>query len=99
MEKNQNIKNETKLSDEEIQKLQTRVVELEQMLNSIKSGEVDALIIQNKKGEAQVFTLEGADQPYRILVESLSEGAITLTGDGKVIHCNKQFSKMVTIPA
>jgi PAS domain S-box-containing protein len=93
------IKNENKLSSVEIKELQQRVLELEQTVNSIQGGEVDAFIINNKKGEASVFTLEGADQPYRILIESLSEGAITLAGNGNIIHCNKKFSEMINIPA
>ncbi|MBA3285859.1 MAG: diguanylate cyclase, partial [Nitrosopumilus sp.] len=83
------------LSAKDIQKLKNRVIELEQTLNTIQSGKVDALIIKNKKGEARVFTLEGSDQPYRSLVESMSEGAISLAIDGRVIHCNKRFSAMV----
>ena len=72
-----------KLSAKEVQKLQNRVKELEQTLNSIQSGGVDALVIYHDKEDPQVFTLEGADQPYRILVESMSEGAITVTGEGE----------------
>jgi len=98
MEKIKERKKEIKLSAEDIHLLQNRVLELEQTLSSIQSGEVDALIIQNKKGETHDFTLEGVDQPYRILVESMSEGAITLSGEGKIIHCNKRFSEMVNIP-
>ncbi len=99
MQKNKDHKNIIKLSAKEIHTLQERLGELEQVLHSIQCGEVDALIIQDKKGETQVFTLEGTDQPYRILVESMSEGAITLTGEGIVLHCNKQFSKMVNTPS
>jgi PAS domain S-box-containing protein len=81
-----------------IAKLQEKVGELEKTLEIIQSGGVDALIINNKAGDASIFTLEGADQPYRLLVESLSEGAITVSDTGKIFHCNKQFSIMVKTP-
>ena len=57
-------------------------------------------IIQNPIGSPppSLFTLEGADQPYRVLIESMSEGALTLSEKGKVIHCNKRFSEMLNIP-
>ena len=91
-----NTKNIIPLSAHEIQTLQARVLELEQTLNSIQSGGVDALLIKNKKGEPSIFTIEGAEQPYRMLIESMSEGAITLSEEGVIIHCNKRFSEMVS---
>lgn len=84
-------------SSDEIRQLQSKVVELEHILNSIQSGGVDALIIKNKMGQPAVFTLEGADQPYRLLLESLSEGALSLSEKGIIMHCNKQFSDMVKV--
>lgn len=87
--------NQNRLSTAEIQKLKNRLQELEHILNTIQSGKVDALLIKNKQGELSVFTLEGSDEPYRILVESMSEGALSLRGDGKIMHCNKRFSQMV----
>lgn len=92
------MKKHIESSSTEIKKLKDKIFELEQFVNSIQGGEIDALIINNKKDDPSIFTLEGADQPYRILVENLSEGALTLARDGKIIHCNKQFSKMIKIP-
>jgi diguanylate cyclase (GGDEF)-like protein/PAS domain S-box-containing protein len=91
-----NTKDIIPLSVHEIQTLQARVVELEQTLNSIQSGGVDALLIKNKEGEPSVFTIEGTEQPYRKLIESMSEGAVTLSEEGEIIHCNKRFSEMVS---
>jgi two-component system, sensor histidine kinase len=39
-----------------------------------------------------------AETPYRLLFESLSEGALTLSPDGKVLYCNQPFADMARIP-
>jgi PAS domain S-box-containing protein len=71
--------------------------ELEETLDAIRSGEVDAIIVS--KGDArQIYTLEGRDQPYRVLVENISEGALTLSHGGTVLYANSRFADMVKIP-
>ena len=45
----------------------------------------------------KVFTLEGAEHPYRVLVESMNEGAISLSKEGTVLYCNSAFARMVGI--
>jgi len=42
-----------------------------------------------------VFSLKGAEQPYRIFVERMLEGAVTLTGEGTILYCNRRFADMV----
>jgi hypothetical protein len=55
----------------EIETLRLRLEEAEDTLQAIQSGEVDALVISRPEGE-QVFTLQGALHPYRVLVETMS---------------------------
>jgi PAS domain S-box-containing protein len=45
-----------------------------------------------------VFTLKSADHPYRILVETMNEGAITLLPDGTVLYSNRRFADMLGRP-
>ena len=40
----------------------------------------------------------GAEQPYRIYVEQMREGAVTVAGDGTVVYCNQQFADMMQLP-
>ena len=47
----------------------------------------------------QVFTLQSADQPYRMLVERMNEGAATLTAAATILFCNRRLSEMVGLPA
>jgi PAS domain S-box-containing protein len=81
----------------ENEKLRLRLNEAEETLNAIRNGEVDALVVSGHKGE-QVFTFKGADYAYRILIETMNEGAATLTSDGTVMYCNKRLSEMLRAP-
>jgi PAS domain S-box-containing protein len=45
-----------------------------------------------------VFTLQGAEHAYRLLIESMNEGALTLTTDKMILFANKCFAKMVRCP-
>jgi len=47
---------------------------------------------------AQVFTLESAEQPYRVLIEQMQEGAVTLSEEGVILYCNLRFSQMLRVP-
>jgi PAS domain S-box-containing protein len=81
----------------EIEELRTQLEEAGETLRAIRSSEVDALIVNGPKGE-QVFALKGAEQPYRVLVEAINEGAITLFPDHTVSYCNQRFADMVKTP-
>ena len=71
--------------------------EAEETLDAIRSGEVDALVVSGPSGE-KVFTLEGAEHPYRVLVESMNEGAISLSLDGTILYCNAAFARLIECP-
>ena len=81
----------------QVEELRARLQEAEETLRAIRSGEVDALVIAGPEGE-QVFTLQGAEHPYRVLVETISEGAVTLTPDGTILYCNRSFAAMLGTP-
>ncbi len=65
----------------ENEELRTRLEEAEETLRAIRAGEVDALVVSGPEGD-QLYTLKGADYSYRILLETMEEGAATLAGDG-----------------
>jgi len=80
----------------ELDELRRRLQEAEETLDAIRSGEVDALVVSGPGGE-KVFTLEGAEHPYRVLVESMNEGAISLSKEGTILYCNSAFARLVAI--
>src|SRR6201994_1445347 len=85
---------ESLTSDELISRLR----EAEETLTAIRAGEVDAVVVAGPAGQ-QVYTLENADRPYRVLVEQMQEGAVTLSENGTILYCNKRFSALVGSPA
>lgn len=81
----------------EINRLRNRLAEVEDSLGAIQRGEVDALVVDGPQGE-QIFTLAGAEHPYRVMVEAINEGAATLLLDGTILYSNRQFAKMLGLP-
>lgn len=77
--------------------LELRLEEAEETLRAIRGGEVDALIVAGPEGE-RVFTVEGADHPYRVLVQEMHEGTLTLHADGLILYSNPQFAAMIGQP-
>jgi PAS domain-containing protein len=74
-----------------------RLEAAEEALRAIQGGEVDALVISTEEGE-QIFTLEGADYTYRVMVENISEGVANLTGDGTLLYGNQRLADMLGVP-
>ena len=77
--------------------LHSRLVETEEVLEAIRVGEVDAIVVPGRKGE-QVYSLSSAETPYRTFIEEMDEGAVTLSGKGLIIYCNQRFAKLVNEP-
>jgi PAS domain S-box-containing protein len=73
------------------------LADTEATLEAIQRGEVDAVMVAGKAGP-QVYTLEGAEHAYRVLIESMNEGALTLTPDAVVLYANQCFARMVKLP-
>lgn len=65
----------------------------EETLRAIRAGEVDAIIVERGHG-ASVYTLKSATELYRIIVEQMSEGALTLSPEGLILFCNAAFARM-----
>jgi PAS domain S-box-containing protein len=82
------------MNPEQVKKLQRELEEAQETLRAIRQGEVDGLVVQGSNGP-QLFTLKNAEQPYRMLVEQMQEGALTLTPAGDVLYCNRRFAELV----
>ena len=82
---------------DELQELKDRMMESEKTLRAILSGEVDGLVVKTEEGD-RVFTLSGADHPYRVMVETMTEGAVTMGTDGTILFCNQRFANIVKGP-
>jgi PAS domain S-box-containing protein len=77
----------------EIADLRLRLEEAGETLDAIRNGEVDA-VLGGPEGD-RVFTLMGADDPYRVLIEEMNQGAVTLAENGAILYCNRRFAELV----
>ncbi len=77
--------------------LRLRLEEAEETLLAIRTGKVDALMVSGPRGD-HVYTLKGAEQLYRIYVEAMNEGAVTLGADGTILYSNNRFGELLDEP-
>ena len=74
--------------------LRTRLAEAQDVLDAIRTGQVDAILVDGEKGD-QVYTLSTAERPYRVMIERMQEGAVTLSSEGGILYCNRYFAELV----
>ena len=79
----------------ELEQLRTSFQEASEVVHAITWGEVDAVVVRPPEQEHAVYTFFGADHPYRMIVESMNEGAVTLANDGTILYCNSSFARIV----
>ncbi len=83
--------------EKELEELKAQLAEAQETLRAIRQGEVDAVVASTPEGD-RVFTLRGAETPYRVIVENISEGAATLLPDGVILYANSAFSNILHEP-
>ncbi|MBC6610495.1 PAS domain S-box protein [Hymenobacter sp. BT507] len=78
----------------ENEELRLRLQEAEDLISAVRTGAVDALAIQGADGP-RIFTLEGADQGYRTLIEQMNEGAMLLSQEGVILYGNAALATLL----
>jgi PAS domain S-box-containing protein len=81
----------------ELEELRLQLEEANDTIEAIRTGQIDAFVVQNN-GEHQLYTLKTADHTYRVFIEKMSEGAVTLNPSGLILYCNSRFAAMVNLP-
>ncbi|RYG22074.1 MAG: PAS domain-containing protein [Chitinophagaceae bacterium] len=81
----------------ELAEIRAQLDEANDTIDAIRSGQIDALVVRGKDGH-QLFTLKSTDQTYRIFIEQMTESAITLNGEHKVLYSNSQFANLLQLP-
>jgi PAS domain S-box-containing protein len=82
------------VSEDELGLLETSLQEAQETLSAIRNGEVDAIVATGNR----IYSLTGAEHPYRVYVEQMQEGAVTVAADGLILYCNQRFADMVGAP-
>jgi PAS domain S-box-containing protein len=67
-------------------------------LRAIRGGEVDAFVVSHGKDQRSVFGLSTTDRPYRMFVESMRDGAATVSADGMVLFANNRLGELLACP-
>src|ERR1700733_10583294 len=77
--------------------LRMQLEEATEAIEAIRTGQVDALVVNSGDGH-QLYTLKTADQTYRVFIEKMNEGAVTINREGIILYSNSRFSDMVDMP-
>ena len=81
----------------DLEELRQQVAYLQRSLAAIGGGAgVDAVVLGEEDHE-QVYTLTSADRPYRVIVENMGEGAVTVSENGVVLYCNPQLADFLGV--
>src|SRR6476620_4755952 len=83
-----------RLPNAEVGDLRAQLREAQGALEVIRSGEVDALGVGGPLGQ-HVYTITNADRPYRLLIEQMKDGAVTLSHTGLIVYCNEAFASLL----
>ena len=79
---------------DELGRLRTQIVELDRALTAIRAGDVDAVVLGGPHGH-QLYTLVSADRPYRVIVEGMGDGAVTVSERGIILYANLRLADLV----
>jgi PAS domain S-box-containing protein len=94
---NKGLPGETEKLDKKNTMLRQQLKEAKKSIDAIKTGNIDGLVLLHEN-ELKLYTEKTADKPYRILIEKMHEGAVTLNKDGLILYCNSYFANMVNLP-
>ena len=82
---------------EDLEELTLQLKEANETIHAIRTGQIDALVVETEGGP-QLYTLKSADHTYRVFIEKMKEGAVTLNSNGIILYCNSQFADMINLP-
>jgi len=82
--------------EQQIKDLRQQLEEANDTIEAIRTGQIDALVVKNNKGH-QLYTLKTADQTYRVFIEKMREGAVTLNPQGVILYSNSRFASMLSL--
>ena len=81
----------------ENEELRYKLEEANDTIDAIRTGQIDALIVHDGQNH-QLYTLKTADQTYRVFIEKMNEGAVTINRAGLILYSNSRFASMVNMP-
>ena len=52
------------------------------------------MVVKGPLGQ-QIYTVANADRTYRLLIEQMKEGAVTILNTGLIVYCNNAFAALL----
>ena len=77
----------------ELAEVRAQLREAHETIEAIRSGEVDSLVI-GPPGQEQIYALDSATRPYRLIVAAMNEGAATISRRGIILDANPRLAAM-----
>jgi two-component sensor histidine kinase/PAS domain-containing protein len=74
-------------------------LDADETVAAIHQGDVDAVVVMRALEGPQVILLHGAEEPYRVLVERMSDGALTAGSDGIILYVNDRLCELTGYPS
>jgi PAS domain S-box-containing protein len=71
----------------------------QETVEAIHRGDIDAVVVMRGLEGPQVVLLHGAEEPYRVLVEQMSDGALTAGPDGVILYVNDRLCELTGLPS
>jgi two-component sensor histidine kinase/PAS domain-containing protein len=71
----------------------------DETVQAIHQGDIDAVVVMHALAGPQVILLHGAEEPYRVLVERMSDGALTAGPDGIILYVNDRLCELTGYPS
>ena len=90
------MNDEEPTQEPDLQELVQQIAYLQEALTAIGSGGVDAVVLGSPENE-QVYTLTNADRPYRVIVERMGEGAVTVSERGVILFANPRLAQFIGV--
>ena len=78
----------------EVKDLRKRLADAQALLSSAGTKELNPDVL-SKSDSVEPMTLDRADSLYRVMVEAMAEGAVTLYPDNTIFFCNPRFGDIV----
>ena len=88
------LKAEVAALREQLTELRARLREPEEIIRAIRQGEVDAVVVNDRRGD-RVYSLRSADLLYRGMIEEMKDGAVALDASGLIVYANAYFARLV----
>lgn len=97
MSRNETAYKSREVLEQELEELRHQLAEANETIEAIRTGQIDAIVVHGNGGH-QLFTLKSADHTYRLFIEKMTEGAVTLNAAGLILFCNSRFTRMLDKP-